>query len=105
MPCALAQPAACLPDCPMAMSGMSADCPMAGQMATSDCPANCCVHASWQALAPVLASDKVRQTTAVAMDTVPAVSSLAGKTRVTSRPIEGRVESPPRYILNQVFRI
>lgn len=105
LPCAFGLPAACAPDCPMLMSGMGADCPMAGPMAASDCPQNCCAHAVAQAIATVVAAENLKT---AAHTTALATPIEVGTTRLAAAhggAIGARVESPPLYLLNQVFRI
>lgn len=105
MSCMPNQSAACVPGCPMAMDSMGADCPVAGQAMASECLPNCCTHGVSPAIAPLVPSERLR----LAMFLISAARPDAGQSAKTAAsffaPIESRAVSPPRYILNQVFRI
>jgi hypothetical protein len=89
----------------MTQSNMGPDCPMARQMAANDCPQGCCTHAVPQGLAIVTALDHARLVLRAQL----AVSLIQADAPVAAfavrPPLTVPINSPPRYILNQVFRI
>jgi len=97
----------------MGMDGMGPNCPMnhpaAGSasrgMASSDCPQNCCGHAFAQAMAPGATSDKLKLIAAAAALAQPGLISFADPLLRPLANLEPQFSSPPRYVLNQVFRI
>ena len=97
----------------MAMNGMGPNCPMnhaaAGSvshgMASSDCPQNCCGHAFSQAMAPGASSDKLRLIVAAAAFAQPGLISFADPLLRPLANLQLQFSFPPRYVLNQVFRI
>jgi hypothetical protein len=103
--CAPAQPAAGVPECPMAMDGMGADCPMAGLASANECSPNCCTRVFPQALAPFVTSEKLRLALSIAFIALPVAPATAKASAASFTRIETRSASPPLYILNQVFRI
>jgi hypothetical protein len=105
LPCVVSSGGVCISGCPMATIEMGPDCSMQGPMAESSCPQNCCDHNAFQATAPLAVHDKSRlsaPSTALALTMALAVTAPAAHTQVNHGP---RADSPPRYILNQVFRI
>jgi hypothetical protein len=105
LPCIQGAPAACVPGCPMTMSGMGSDCHMTGQTATGNCPQSCCSRSLPQAFAFV-ATPKELNLSALASPVAVSFVEAAADLRFTVRlPIDARAASPPAYLLNQVFRI
>ncbi len=103
LPCAFGQPSGCGRDCPMAMSSMGADCPMAGSMTAGDCPQDCCALGHAQAAAPPIAVEKL---SAAAATPAPArIAPTADPAAFLRAVAVRRTESPPLYLLHQVFRI
>ena len=91
--------------CPMEMSDMSADCPMAQPMPTVDCFPSCCGHANPQSAVlsatpaePVKAQSAILPAAILSDSRLELIASAAHAVPVTSN-------SPPRFILNRVFRI
>jgi hypothetical protein len=103
--CAAGMAAACVPGCPMAMSSMSSDCPMKGMSAAEGCPQSCCTQNSLNAVLPQAAPDKSKATIHISAATLASVYAAAGLEKPTAVSLEGRADTPPRYILNRVFRI
>lgn len=105
LPCASGMAASCAPGCPMTQSSMGPNCPMARQMAANECPQGCCTHAVPQALAIVAAPDHARLTLR-AQSIMPQMAVAASHQAFAVHPTSTvPINSPPRYILNQVFRI
>jgi hypothetical protein len=100
--CTVRMVASCAPHCPMEMSAMGAECPMSGMIGT---PQNCC---SLNVVVAVLPRAAQPKTKAALLSLVPAalgaasVSAQPFTTPVSSSP---RASSPPRYVVNRVFRI
>ncbi len=89
----------------MAQSNMGPDCPMARQMAANHCPQGCCPHAVPQALAIVAALDHARLNLR-AQSILPQLAVAASHAAFAFHPsFTVTINSPPRYILNQDFRI
>jgi hypothetical protein len=91
--------------CPMGMSEMGPDCPMAQQMAGDGCAQECCNHALPLMPTPLLIPVKPRiaspsQFIALILASPDAEQSAIAKSKGPPPSI-----SPPRYILNRVFRI
>jgi hypothetical protein len=109
VPCVLGAPVACVPGCPMVMSGMAPDCPMNGpatsQMTAADCPQNCCAHALPPAVIPLAASGKLKPAAPALFHLLQAALPVSGSALALGAPTDAQFASPPRYILNQVFRI
>jgi hypothetical protein len=107
LPCTFGPSVTCAADCPMAMSGMGKDCPMTGSnsVAAADCPQNCCSHRVAQALAPLAEVQKLRLIALSAFLWSPAAAFQPDPAFAQQQPLRFRADPPPRYILNQVFRI
>lgn len=105
LPCVFGPTAACVPGCPMQMSGMSPDCPMAVRTLHANCERNCCSHPRLQTIGPLAASDKLRLVALAPSTIEPAQASVPDPIFLAQTGIEIRSASPPIYILNQVFRI
>lgn len=105
LPCVAGANTECAPGCPMAMNGMRPGCPMASQMASGDCPQNCRGHALPQATAPVAAPEKLKLAVSAAPSMLLGSVFMAEPELNLRTPIEARIASPPRYILNRAFRI
>jgi hypothetical protein len=108
--CAAGLAVACTPSCQMATSNMAPDCPMTGTSATGmsasgGCPQNCCTQNSLNALLPQPAPDKSKVTTPLPVAILARVYAVAGREKPAAISLEGRADTPPRYILNRVFRI
>jgi len=103
--CIFGQSATCVTGCPMAMDNMGPDCPMASGMVASGCSMDCCPGAAMQASEPLAAANKWR--TAVQTLALADASEISAANPVAVGPISVKFRgvSPPRYILNQVFRI
>jgi hypothetical protein len=106
LPCEANHASPCASGCPMAMSEMGADCPMASQhMMDAGCLQTCCARAGLQTFAPAVGAGKLRA--GVAAVPLAQLVTVLPANRITGfgRASEVRGESPPRYIVNQVFRI
>jgi hypothetical protein len=103
--CAAGMAAACVPGCPMAMSGMAPDCPMKGMSAAEGCPQGCCTQKTVNAVLPKSARNKSKVSVHVPVATLASVYAAAGLERPAAVSHEARANTPPRYILNRVFRI
>jgi hypothetical protein len=101
--CLFGPAAACISGCPMA--GMGPDCPMGGQTLATSCPMDCCSHAALQASEPLAAPSKVRVVAQPIALAEPFQNSIANPKAAAREIIEIQSVSPPRYILNKVFRI
>jgi hypothetical protein len=105
LPCVQGTPAACVPGCPMTMSGMGSDCHMTDQTAVGGCPQNCCSQSLPKTFVP-LAAPKEFHLSAIASQAALSFALPAAELRFTVQlPIDARAASPPPYLLNQVFRI
>jgi hypothetical protein len=99
----------CVPSCPMAMgemaTGMAPDCPMEGMTAAESCPQTCCANHVLEAVLQQAPPDKARLAhLGPSYGFVNATAASEPSSPVTA-PFELRSSSPPRYILNRVFRI
>lgn len=103
--CAAGMAAACVPGCPMAMSGMTPDCPMKGMSAAEGCPQSCCTQNTFNAVLPKAARNKSIVSIHVPAATLASVYAAAGLEKPAVASLEARADTPPRYILNRVFRI
>jgi hypothetical protein len=103
--CAAGLAAACAPGCSMAMSSMAPDCPMSGMSATEGCPQNCCTQNSVNAVLPKAATDKSKVTIHVPVAALASVDAAAGPEKPAAESLDARIDTPPLYILNRVFRI
>jgi hypothetical protein len=103
--CAAGLAAACVPGCPMAMSNMAPDCPMTGMSAAEGCPQNCCTQSTLNAVLPQTAPDKFKVSIHIPIATFASVSAAAGLEKRSAVSLDARADTPPRYILNRVFRI
>ena len=103
--CTFESAAGCVVDCPMDMQGMGPDCPMTGPIVSFGCPTDCCSHAAVQAMESIVAPEKLRvgAQQAVASDASEAPIAAPVADRPSGLAIRG--SSPPRYLMNQVFRI
>jgi hypothetical protein len=103
--CVVGQNAVCTTGCPMAMAGMGPDCPMASGMVASGCSMDCCSHGAMLASESQATADRHRSDMRFMAVVEPA--AIAGFEPIADRRIISEIlgVSPPRYILNQVFRI
>jgi hypothetical protein len=96
---------ACVQVCPMAMGSMAPNCPMQGMTGSTGEQQNCCAHNSLEAMLPqsVIAHAKVAvHIPSAELVVAPIVATPAGPVVVS---FSARASAPPRYILNQTFRI
>jgi hypothetical protein len=91
--------------CPMGMSEMGADCPMASHMVDAGCSQNCCAQAGLPTRGAAVKADKLRVDGLSAAVAALVTYAQSGRTTGTDRRSGVRGDSPPRHILNQVFRI
>ena len=105
VPCAFGMSETCAAGCPMAMNGMGPDCPMTGRMTTADCPSDCCTHTLPQAAMFPATPGRVKLAVPAHSAVLPEIVFTPGQAPAPQAQIEARIASPPRYILNQVFRI
>jgi hypothetical protein len=103
--CAAGMAAACVPGCPMAMSSMAPDCPMKGMSAAEGCPQSCCTQDTVNAVLPKASTDKSKVTIHIPVATFASAYAVAGLEKPAAVSLEARADTPPRYILNRVFRI
>jgi len=108
--CAAGLVPACVPGCPMATSSMAPDCPMtdmmpAGMTAGEGCSQNCCTQNSVIAVLLRVTTAKSRTWILIPAAAPGSEYLSAGLERPAGESLETRVDSPPIYILNQVFRI
>ena len=105
LPCDANPASACVPGCRMNMSSMGADCPMAGLIMDASCGQNCCAQAGLQTLAPAVAAEKLRIAVVAGPLVLHVAQAPANRVAGIERIDQVRGDSPPRYIVNQVFRI
>jgi hypothetical protein len=105
LPCVQGAPVACLPGCPMTMSGMGSDCQMTGKTSTGNCPQNCCSQALPRVLAPLAAPKQLHFSVLASPSALSFALPAAELSLAVPAPIDARAASPPQYLLNQVFRI
>jgi hypothetical protein len=91
--------------CPMEMSAMPPDCPMTQPMPSVECVPSCCGHARPQPAGLNNAPMEPVKVQAVllpaAILTEPSVEAAAA----VVQPVPIVSSSPPRFLLNRVFRI
>jgi hypothetical protein len=91
--------------CPMGMSGMGPDCPMAQEMGAAGCAQDCCnAHMAVVATPAAVRVKPKLASRAESMALIP-LEATAAKTAATELAGPPRSSTPPRYILNRVFRI
>jgi hypothetical protein len=103
--CAARMHAACAPGCPMTMSGMGADCPMASQMAANSCAQNCCAQAQPQAVVLPAAVKELHLAVLASPAAFSAETCASGPDFARRAAVAAESDTPPLYLLNQVFRI
>jgi hypothetical protein len=103
--CAAGSAAACVPGCPMAMSSMAPDCSVKGMSAAEGCPQSCCTQNTLTAVLPKAATDKSRITISIPVAAFASSVASTGIEKPAAVSLEARADTPPRYILNRVFRI
>lgn len=90
--------------CPMGMGELGPDCQMARDVATG-CDTDCCNHPAPPIAAAWAATTKPKGVAAVAL-TALVVNAPAVAAVPAVKAMEPAMEaSPPRYVLNRVFRI
>jgi hypothetical protein len=101
LPCVEGEHAACVPGCPMTANGMSGDCHTNSMAATGNCrPESLPQVFAW------IGTPKELHLSALASPVAAAFAIPAAELRFAVRlAIDARAASPPRYLLNQVFRI
>ena len=105
LPCRLGPATACASGCSMAMNVMGPDCMMQGRMAEAGCPRNCCDHSVLQSTLLLAAQSKSRHLVPSPLLAQSVATAAADPIPYAQAGNESRGGSPPRYILNQVFRI
>lgn len=103
--CAAGMAPACAPGCPMATSGMASNCPMTGMSAAEGCAQNCCTQNSVDAVLPRIARDHSKVGALVPVAAFAGPIAAAGLEKPAAVSFDFRADSPPRYIVNRVFRI
>jgi hypothetical protein len=108
--CVAGMAPACAPDCPMAMSSMAPDCPMNGMGATGmtadqGCQRNCCTRNAFDAVLPRIGRDKSQVAIHVPVAAFAVTFAAAQPERPATDSFDPLADSPPRYIMNRVFRI
>jgi hypothetical protein len=103
--CAAGLAAACARGCPMAMSSMAPDCPMSGMSDSESCAQNCCPQNTINAVLPRAARDKSKVTIHIPVAAFAGAFASARFENPALGSLDPRADSPPIYILNQVFRI
>lgn len=91
--------------CTMGMSEMGTDCPMAQPMAAGGCAQECCNHALPLVPAPLLIPVKPRIASPSQFIALILASPDAEQAAIAKSTGPSPSTSPPRYILNRVFRI
>jgi hypothetical protein len=108
--CAAGLAPACVPGCLMAMVSMAPDCAMTGMSATGmtaaeDCLQSCCAQNTFAAILPQAAPDKSKVTILVPVAAFAGTLATTGLEKPTAQSLDPHPDSPPRYIVNRVFRI
>jgi len=91
--------------CPMGMSGVHADCPMAQQVARNKCLRDCCNCGLPKLVGPIAVPVQLKQGTPVQFVALDAPGQDAERAVAAAQDGPAVSSSPPRYILNRVFRI
>lgn len=103
--CAAGAAPACVPGCPMAMGSMGPNCSMSGISAAAGCQQDCCTrHAADAVLLPA-SRDKSKITLHTPVAAFASTFAEAGQDNPIADSFDPRADSPPRYIMNSVFRI
>lgn len=91
--------------CPMGMTETSANCPLAKGMSANECLRDCCNCGLPKLVGPVAV--RVHQKQGMPVQFVALAAMNAGAERAVAAAPGGPAasSSPPRYILNRVFRI
>ncbi|HUB51477.1 MAG TPA: hypothetical protein VL986_04990 [Terracidiphilus sp.] len=103
--CAARMASSCAPGCPMAMSVMAPDCAMTGMSATQDCTQNCCSRNSVEAMLLQVSTGKARTASSIPAAILATTTSAPVVAIPAEAALDVRSSSPPRYIVNRVFRI
>ncbi|HTW81149.1 MAG TPA: hypothetical protein VME23_16490 [Terracidiphilus sp.] len=84
---------------------MASDCPMMGMTAAQGCMQNCCSRNVIEAVLSRASSNKAKAASSapLAVPTSTTVAADPARLVVVLRCV--RADSPPRYIVNRVFRI
>jgi hypothetical protein len=78
---------------------------MTGMTAEGGCSQNCCTQRTIDAVLPQAAPDKSRITLHIPVAVLSSAFAAAGLEKPAAISLDIRADSPPRYILNRVFRI
>jgi hypothetical protein len=93
----------------MAMNSMAPDCPMKGMTATGmsaeGCPQNCCTLNTFNAVLLQTTRDQSKAKVQIPVVALPGAFAVARLEKTAVDSLDRRADSPPIYILNQVFRI
>lgn len=103
--CVAGSGAACAAGCPMATNTMGLDCPMGNQMDASNCGQDCCAKAVPQAVVFAATPEKLKLVVAGSPAPVVVEAFAPRQALAVNARDDTRATSPPRYILDQVFRI
>ena len=101
----------CAPGCSMnatdmgSMSGMDPDCLRSQGDQLGKCSAGCCLQTAAQSVTALAAPDWQSQVVSVSAMTRAVVAFTPNKLVTVRAVFTAPAQSPPRYILNQAFRI
>lgn len=91
--------------CPMSMSAAHADCPMEQQAAANKCLLDCCNCGLPKLAGPIVVTVQGKQGIPVLFVALDASGRDAERAVAAASDVPIVSSSPPRYILNRVFRI
>ena len=91
--------------CPMGMGGAHSDCPMKQRLSGNECLRDCCNCGLPKLVGPIAVPVQLKQGTSVQFVALDAPGREAEHAAAAAPDGPAVSSSPPRYILNRVFRI